>query len=147
MKTPQASLLIAVLAGFIYLAGCSSTPSSSPSPSGNIYDSVTKDDVGFVAEEKSDDEKHQEFVKNLVDDVRNLYLRRNYEEAEIQAERLIRLGNNNPEGYYWLTRVKLAVGDYQQAYNAASQGLNYANRTGLKRELEHLQRQAQMGTH
>lgn len=145
MEKPQFPLLIAVLSGFLYLAACSSTPSSSPSAEKNIYDSVTKDDVSYAGEEKSEEEKHQEFINNLVEEVRTLFLRRNYEEAEIQAERLIRVGTNNPEGYYWLTRVKLAVGDYQQAYNAASQGLNYATKTGLKRELEHLQRQAQMG--
>lgn len=143
MKKIQLPLLVCVLFGLSYLAACSSTPSSG-SADVNIYESLT-DDVIDYNNEPSSEQKNQQFVNDLITDIRNSFFRQNYEDAEAQAERLIRIGNDNPEGYYWLTRIKLALGDYQQAYNIASQGLNYADQVGMKRELEHLQRQAQMG--
>lgn len=143
MKKTQLPLFICILLGLSYLTACSSASSSKPA-NVSIYESLT-DDVIDYNNEPSSEQKNQQFVNDLITDIRNSFFRQNYEDAEAQAERLIRIGNDNPEGYYWLTRIKLALGDYQQAYNVASQGLNYASQIGMKRELEHLQRQAQMG--
>lgn len=133
---------LVILLGFFYLAGCGSNQTTSEKT--DIYASLKSDDIGY-SQELSEDEKNQQFLKELTIEVRTLYLRKNYEDAEIQAERLLRLNSNVAEPYYWLTRIKLALGEHQQAYNLASQGLNYSGSIGMKRELEHLQRQAQMG--
>lgn len=143
MSILRYTLGIGCFAALSFLAACSSTPSQ-PSGTADIYESIN-DDVIHYNEEQSAEQQQQSFIKSLIDDIRSLYFRQHYDDAEAQAERLVRLSSDNPEAYYWLTRIKLALGDYQQAYSMASQGLNYARQIGLKRELEHLQRQAQMG--
>lgn len=141
----QALKLISTLimaCGFFYLAGCASNQSSSESA--DVYASLKNDEIAYRQEPNAAEEE-QTFIKELTAEVRNLYLHQDYEEAEAQAERLLRINSNAAEPYYWLARIKLALHNYQQAYNLTSQGLNYSTNTGMTRELEHLQRQAQMG--
>lgn len=84
-------------------------------------------------------------VADRIAEVRNLYFEREYVEASALAERLVRVAPYEPENYYWLARIKMALSDYQQAYNMATKGMTVTDDPALKRELKRVQRQAEIG--
>ncbi len=141
------AITLAALVMAVTLSGCLSSPSKKESNE-DIYAALRNDDIQYRDERQSAmvNDNSPEFVREKVDEVRRLYFQREFAKASEMAESLIRLAPQNPEAYYWLARVRLEVGDYQQAYNMASKGVSLAQKnSSLKAELERLQRQAQLG--
>ncbi len=130
---------------FLFITACGTQ--APKKETGNIYDSITNDEILYHGQEKSAAELDQELIQQHLVQIRNLYFRKNYDEAQVLAERLVRLDANLPEAYYWIARVYIQQGDFQQAYNMATKGISVADNSNLKRELERVQRQAQMGNY
>ncbi|OED50975.1 hypothetical protein ACH42_00450 [Endozoicomonas sp. (ex Bugula neritina AB1)] len=131
----------------ITLSGCLSSPSQKTSDE-DIYSALRNDDVEYRDERQSaqENDHSKEFIREQVAQVRRLFFQKDYAQASEQAESLVRLAPQSAEAYYWLARVRLEVGDYQQAYTMASKGVSIAPKhSSLKTELERLQRQAQLG--
>ena len=84
-------------------------------------------------------------IADRIVEVRNLYFEHEYEEASALSERLVRIAPYEAEKYYWLARSKLALSDYQQAYNMATKGMTVTDNPALKREMKRVQRQAEIG--
>lgn len=134
----------------LFLAACSSTgtQTSKKDEPVDIYSALTDDEVQYRDEQQRPaSDLDQALVQEHITKIRNLYFRKSYKEAQAMAERLLRLDANLPEAYYWLARVHMEQADYQHAYDMASKGLSVADNPNLKRELERIQRQAQMGNY
>lgn len=125
------------------LGACASAPPPGREQPVDIYAALKNDRVQY-----SDGREAPESDAAIADriaEVRNLYFDREYVEASAMAERLVRIAPYEAENYYWLARIKMALADYQQAYNMASKGMTVTNDPGLKRELKRVQRQAEIG--
>lgn len=133
------------------LSGCSSTSSSSSQSEGadeDIYASLKDDKVQYRdGRGQNAQVSDQKLVSQQVTEIRTLYFRREYTAALEKAERLLRLEPNSGEAYYWLARIYMDQADYSQAYNMATKGLSVTGNPNLKRELERVQSQAQMGNY
>lgn len=139
--------LISLLTVFLFLGACSSAPKKEASQV-DIYSALTDDNVQYRgAAEKPSSDIDPQVIQEHITNIRNLYFRKHLGEAQVIAERLLRLDSNLPEAYYWLARIQLEQGDFQQSYNLASKGITVASDNNLKRELERIQRQAQMGNY
>ena len=140
--------LICSLSVLFFIAACSSTGTEKDSESVDIYSALVDDEVQYRDDkQRPASDLDQELVQEHLTKIRNLYFRKNYKEAQELAERLLRLDANLPEAYYWLARIHMEQADYQGAYDMASKGLSVADNANLMRELERIQRQAQMGNY
>lgn len=142
--------LIGALSLAFFAFACSSTgeQSGTKKDQGDIYDALKNDEIQYRDQaERPASDLDQELVQQHITQIRNQYFRKNLSEATVIAERLLRLDSNIPEAYYWLARIRLDQGDYQQAYNMATKGLTVTEDPNLKREMERVQRQAQMGNY
>jgi hypothetical protein len=125
------------------LGACASPPPPGREQPVDIYSALKNDRIQY-----SDGREAPESDAAIADriaEVRNLYFDREYVEASAMAERLVRIAPYEAENYYWLARIKMALADYQQAYNMASKGMTVTKDPGLKRELKRVQRQAEIG--
>ncbi|CAA0114343.1 Uncharacterised protein [BD1-7 clade bacterium] len=132
----------------VTLSGCLSSPSKKEDADEDIYAALRDDDIEYRDERQVAlvNDTSPEFVREKIDEIRSLFFQKDYAKASEMAEGLVRQAPQNPEVYYWLSRVRLEVGDYQQAYEMASKGVSLSGKgSSLKAELERLQRQAQLG--
>lgn len=128
------------------LVACNST-TQEQQQSTDIYAALRNDQIQY----RSDDEGQEvsqtspEFIDQKVREIRNLFHRRDYDSCVDAAERLLRIDGNIAEAYYWLARVRIEQGDFQQAYDIAGRGLSTAPAKNMKRELERIKGIAQLG--
>lgn len=144
--------LICGLSIVLLLTACSSGGGSKSTEKaadqGDIYNALLNDEVQYRDEaERPSSDLDKELVQQHINQIRSLYFRKNLSEAQVIAERLLRLDANIPEAYYWLARINMDQADYQNAYNMATKGISVTDNPNLKRELERVQRQAQMGNY
>lgn len=145
----RAVKLISALSLAFLAFACSSTGEKAETKKDtNIYDSLNNDEIQYRDDaQRPSSDLDQELVQQHITQIRNQYFRKNLAEATVIAERLLRLDSNIPEAYYWLARIRMDQGDFQQAYNMATKGISVTDNANLKRELERVQRQAQMGNY
>lgn len=116
----------------------------------DIYAALTDDQIQYRNEDGQgqggNDNASPEFVKDQVAQVRTLYFQRKYDEAVELAERVMRLDNQQAEVYYWLSRIRMDQGDFDQAHELANKGLTVVYDKNLERELRRIQGITQMGS-
>lgn len=138
---------IFVIALTLVVTACvSSTSSQDNSEPVDIYGALRNDNIQYRTE--GDQEVSQtspEFIDGKLREIRNAFFRKDYETAGDTAERLLRIDGNVAEAYYWLSRIRMEQADFQQAYDFASRGLSVSPERNMQRELERIQRAAQMG--
>ena len=111
----------------------------------DIYAALKNDNIEYHEEEQIITKQSPEFLTNGINELRSLYFRKKYDEATDLSIRLLKLEPSLTEVYYWKARIAMDHSDFQQAYNMASKGLSYVEDIHMKRELERVQGQAQMG--
>lgn len=141
--------LICGLSLVLLLSACSSTgPQTGKEEPVDIYASLHSDEVQYRDDtQRPSSDLDPAVIQQHITQIRNMYFRKNLSEASVIAERLLRLDANIAEAYYWLARINMDQSDYQQAYNLAIKGMSVTDNANLKRELERIQRQAQMGNY
>lgn len=127
----------------IFVTGCARPTQQQQQPPVDIYAALKNDSVQY--RDGRQVPENDAAIADRVTEVRNLYFEREYVEASALSERLVRVAPYEAENYYWLARIKLALADYQQAYNMATKGMTVTDDQALKRELKRVQRQAEIG--
>lgn len=127
----------------IFVAACAKQTRQAQQEPVDIYAALKNDRVQY--RDGREAPETDAAVADRVAEVRNLYFDREYVEASALAERLVRVAPYEAENYYWLARIKLALADYQQAYNMATKGMSVTDDPALKREMKRVQRQAEVG--
>lgn len=128
------------------LVACGSSPSrDKPKEEEDIYAALKNDEIQYHQEEKQITKHSPEYLINGINELRALYFRKKYDEANELSIRLIKLAPSLTEAYYWKARIAMDLSDYQQAYNMCEKGLSHVEDPNMQRELERIMRQAQMG--
>lgn len=138
--------IIGIVSLVSVLAACgASTDRRDVKPQKDIYGSLKSDQIEFHEETKVITKNSPEYLIQGINDLRALYYRKKYAEATDMGLRLIKLAPSLAEAYYWLARIAMDQADFQQAFNMASKGLSVVQDPNMKRELELVKTQAQMG--
>jgi len=111
----------------------------------DIYSALKNDEFEYYEEEKIITKQSPEFLENGINELRALYFRKKYDEATDLSIRLLKLEPSFTEVYYWKARIAMDRSEFQQAYNMAEKGLSFVEDPHMKRELERVKGQAQMG--
>lgn len=127
-------------------ASSSGTQGNTSSQPQDIYAALNDGDIQY-RDDSGPQTSNRELVQQQVSEIRSLYFRRDFTTAAEKAERLLRVNGDTAEAYYWLARIHMDQADYAQAYNMASKGVAVTDDPNMKRELERVQSQAQMGNY
>jgi tetratricopeptide (TPR) repeat protein len=125
--------------------GCESTDRRAVKEKPNIYASLQEDKIEHHEEEKVITKGSPEYLANGIRDLKALYLRKKYSEAEDIGLRLIKLAPSLAETYYWMGRIALDRSDYQQALEMVKKGLSVAEDRNMRAQLEDVKLRAEMG--
>lgn len=147
MVSLKNSKYLSVVMFFLLLGGCGSHPDRREEVKApvDIYDQLKNDNVQYIGEEKGVVRGSPEYVLKTLTDVRAHYFEKKYDIARKLCKRIISLVPSTAEAYYWLARMAIDEGDFQQAYNMSSKGLTYATAPNMKAELQRMQLMTQMG--
>lgn len=127
------------------LIGCGSSEPKPEVPVTDIYDALVNDEINYKSEDEDVSAVTPEYLDSQLRQIRSKFFRQQYDDAADLSERLLRIDGNISEAYYWLARIRIEQADYQQAYEMATKGLTISPSRNMKRELERVQRSAQVG--
>lgn len=130
------------------IAACSSTSGPEAAKKEepvDIYEQLKNDKVQYATEETKEVKGSPEYVLKNLGEVRAAYFRKEYDSAKKICRRILSVAPSAAEAYYWLARIFVDEGDFQQAYTMASKGLSAAKEPNMKRELENIKKMTQMG--
>lgn len=138
---------LAVASLVVLLAACAPTAPKSNEPERDIYAALTNNEIQYRDDSEGEavNTTSPAFVADQIKEVRTLYFRKQLDEAADLAERLVRVDSQQAEGYYWLARIRMDQGDFEQANEMATKGLTVVYDKNLKRELERVKGITQMG--
>jgi Flp pilus assembly protein TadD len=133
----------------VAVSACSSTPSSTKSGAAkqpvDIYAQLKNDKAEFATGEVKEVEGSPQYVEENLVEARTEYLHRKFDNVKKICTRILRVAPSATEAYYWLARVAIDEGDYQQGYDMASKGLLVAKEPNMKRELQDMKKMTEMG--
>jgi tetratricopeptide (TPR) repeat protein len=133
----------------IFLASCVVQPPKKEEKPVDIYESIRNDVIQYRHEpdqQRAIVQAGSDYINNQINQVRELFFQKDYEQASQLAERLVRQAPNNPDAYYWLARIRLEVADYDQASQMALKGLSVSQKgSNVRKELQRVQQQAMIG--
>ena len=130
------------------LAACSSSPGPQESASQepvDIYEQLKSGNVQYANEAQPEEKGSPEYVLKNLKEARAAYFRKDFDQAQKLCKRILSLVPTTTEAYYWLARIAMDQGDFQQAYDMSSKGLMYAREASMKGELERINKISQMG--
>ena len=129
------------------LTGCSSGPEPREEKKEpvDIYAQLKNDQVQFATEETTIEKGSPEYVLNNMKEARAAYFQKKFDHAKKLCKRVLSLVPSTAEAYYWLARMAVDEGDFQQAYTMSSKGIGYAKEPNMKTELQRIQTMTQMG--
>lgn len=118
-------------------------------PKKDIYASITNNQIEYRDDEKSSSmlmKNNTAFVDEQLKQVRGLFFQGKHEQAAQLAERIVRQAPYSADAYYWLARIRLQLGQYEQAQQIAQKGISVAaSESNITQALYRLQRQAIIG--
>lgn len=136
---------IVVLALVSVVVGCvSSSPDRYEEETVDIYEQLKTGNVEYATEETADVKGSPEYVLKNIQEVRASYFRKETDKAKKLCKRIISVAPSTAEAYYWLARIAVDEGDFQQAYDLSSRALTLAKDANMKTELERIQTMSQM---
>lgn len=146
MKKTKMQVSIILLSAITAACGTTSAPDSAKNEKpADIYDQLKNNNVQFATEAKEAESGSPEYIMQNLAEARQAYFRKEYNDVQKNCKRVLSVSPSSAEAYYWLARVAVDQGDYQQAYDMSSKGVISAKEPGMKRELENIKKMTQMG--
>ena len=136
---------IIILSLIFSVFACESTNRRDVKEEVDIYAALKNDDIEYHQEERVITKHSPEYLVNGINELRALFFRREFESLTDLGIRLIKLSPSLTEAYYWMARVEMEKSEFQRAYDMAEKGLSVVEDPNMKRELERVKGQAQMG--
>lgn len=140
---------ILILGCVLTLVACAPSKPKNNEPEVDIYAALNDDQIEYASDEAEVEEEADsaspQFVEEQITQARTLFFRKKYTEASDLLERMVRLDSQNANAYYWLARVRMEQGDFNQAHELSKKGLTVVSDKRLKAELERVKGITQMG--